>query len=256
MFQRAAQYVFLVPVEGLLRVINVECEIGEGFDDVAEQGGHLDGLVVVTETGGLVDIEFEFCVMSHVIDHAINQVILIAGPVDQKTPPGVIRVDVESARDMLGAVKTAFLGSESRAKGSFGKKGGDALFMAAAVGDWRPKRRLSGKWRAKDGGDEVASLELVKNPDILATVGRRKGSRLVVGFALETGSGLKRAMAKLNRKSADFIVLNNETALGANRTTVAILGKDGSRVNITNKTKRDVARALVQLHYSNSAPAE
>ena len=185
-----------------------------------------------------------------------DQVILIAGPVDQKTPPGVIRVDVESARDMLGAVKTAFLGSESRAKGSFGKKGGDALFMAAAVGDWRPKRRLSGKWRAKDGGDEVASLELVKNPDILATVGRRKGSRLVVGFALETGSGLKRAMAKLNRKSADFIVLNNETALGANRTTVAILGKDGSRVNITNKTKRDVARALVQLHYSNSAPAE
>jgi phosphopantothenoylcysteine decarboxylase/phosphopantothenate--cysteine ligase len=185
-----------------------------------------------------------------------DQVILIAGPVTLETPPGVTRVDVESARDMLAAVKTAFLGSESRAKGSFGKKGADALFMAAAVGDWRPKRRLSGKWRAKDGGDEVASLELVKNPDILAGVGRRKGRRLVVGFALETGSGLKRALAKLIRKSADYIVLNNETALGSNRTTVTILGKDGSRVDIKNKTKRDVARALVQLHHSSSAQAE
>ena len=165
-----------------------------------------------------------------------DKVILIAGPVNQETPAGVTRIDVESAR----------------LKGSFGKAGADALFMAAAVGDWRPKRRLSGKWRAKDDGNEVASLELVRNPDILATVGRRKGSRLVVGFALETGSGLKRALAKLNRKGADFIVLNGETALGATRTTVTILGKDGSKDCVQNRTKREVARLLVRLDHTNS----
>jgi len=181
-----------------------------------------------------------------------DKVILIAGPVNQETPAGVTRIDVESARDMLKAVKNALFGTEARLKGSFGKAGADALFMAAAVGDWRPKRRLSGKWRAKDDGNEVASLELVRNPDILATVGRRKGSRLVVGFALETGSGLKRALAKLNRKGADFIVLNGETALGATRTTVTILGKDGSKDCVQNRTKREVARLLVRLDHTNS----
>ena len=74
-FQRAAQHVFLVPVEGLLRVIDVERIIGKGFDAVAVQGGHLDRLVVVTETGGFINIEFEFVVYGHVVDHAINQVI-------------------------------------------------------------------------------------------------------------------------------------------------------------------------------------
>ncbi len=181
-----------------------------------------------------------------------DKVILIAGPVHQETPDGVTRIDVESARDMLQAVKRAFLGSESRTKGSFGKTGADALFMAAAVGDWRPKRQLSGKWRAKDGGDEVASLELVRNPDILATVGRRKGNRLVVGFALETGSGLQRAKAKLTRKGADFIVLNDETALGAKRTTVAILAKGGVSSRLQNRTKREVARTLVRLDHTDS----
>ena len=81
-FQRAAQHVFLVPVEGLLRVIDVERKIGEGFDAVAVQGGHLDRLVVVTETGGLINIEFEFVVHGHVVDHAINQVIRVARIID------------------------------------------------------------------------------------------------------------------------------------------------------------------------------
>ncbi|MDE0895422.1 MAG: phosphopantothenoylcysteine decarboxylase, partial [Planctomycetota bacterium] len=84
-----------------------------------------------------------------------DKVILIAGPVNRETPAGVTRIDVESARDMLKAVKNAFFGTETRLKGTFGKAGADALFMAAAVGDWRPKRRLSGKWRAKDDGNEV-----------------------------------------------------------------------------------------------------
>jgi phosphopantothenoylcysteine decarboxylase/phosphopantothenate--cysteine ligase len=163
-----------------------------------------------------------------------DRVVLIAGPVHLETPPGVRRIDVESARDMLAAVREEFADAE-------------ALYMAAAVADWRPKRRLAGKWRKKDDGGDRASIELVKNPDVLATVARRKGDRLVVGFALETGDGERRALAKLRRKNADYVVLNDETALGADHNTVTILGRDGSKRRIARATKRKVARALAAL---------
>ncbi|MFT4538516.1 MAG: phosphopantothenoylcysteine decarboxylase/phosphopantothenate--cysteine ligase [Planctomycetota bacterium] len=162
------------------------------------------------------------------------RVTLIAGPVGLATPERVTRVDVFSARDMLAATKAAFAEA-------------DALVMAAAVSDWRPKRRLAGKWRKKDGGSDVASLELVKNPDILATVARRKGNRLVVGFALETGDGMRRARAKLRRKNADYIVLNDPSALGAQRTSVTIIDEQGGVQPIQGKTKDAVARHLVKL---------
>lgn len=165
-----------------------------------------------------------------------DRVTLVAGPVHQDTPPGVERVDVVSARDMLAALRAAF-------------RDADALFMAAAVADWRPRRKLAGKWRKKDEKTDSAFLELVRNPDILATVARRKGRRLVVGFALETGDGVRRAMRKLERKGADYIVLNDETALAASRSTVTILGADGSSRRIEDTSKRTIARALVRLEH-------
>jgi phosphopantothenoylcysteine decarboxylase/phosphopantothenate--cysteine ligase len=146
----------------------------------------------------------------------------------------VRRIDVVSAREMLAAVRAAF--SEA-----------DALYMCAAVADWRPARRLSGKWRAKDAGSRRVSLELVRNPDILATVARRKGERLVVGFALETSSGVRRAREKMARKGADYIVLNDSSALNATRASVRILGRDGSRRELADLSKDRIARVLVGL---------
>lgn len=163
-----------------------------------------------------------------------HEVTLVAGPVHLETPRGVRRVDVVSARDMLAALRRAFAEA-------------DALFMCAAVSDWRPARRHRGKWRKKDDGSETATLELVRNPDILATLGRRKGARKVIGFALETGDGLRRARAKLVRKNADHIVLNDETALGGERTSVRILGRDGELRELRDRTKKQVARQLVAL---------
>ncbi len=162
-----------------------------------------------------------------------DHVVLIAGPVELATPPGVTRVDVVNARDMLRATREAF-------------RTADVLVMTAAVADWRPRRKRRGKWR-KEGGGESATLELVRNPDILAEVARRKGDRLVIGFALETGDGVARATRKLERKGADYVVLNDESALGADRTTVDILGRDGSRRRLERRTKRAVARVLVRL---------
>lgn len=163
-----------------------------------------------------------------------SRVTLVAGPVQLPTPEGVKRVDVVSARDMMTAVKMAFASA-------------DALFMAAAVSDFRPKRKLAGKWRKKDDGEGTASLELVRNPDILATVARAKGERLVVGFALETGDGLRRAKSKLQRKNADYIVLNDASALSGKRASVTIIGSDGSAHELKNRTKDQIAAVLVKL---------
>ncbi|MCH2104474.1 MAG: hypothetical protein MK297_10740 [Planctomycetes bacterium] len=168
-----------------------------------------------------------------------DQVTLIAGPVSLTTPKGVKRIDIESARELEVALKEAF-------------RECDALFMAAAVCDFRPLRRFRGKWRKKEAGQERASLELVSNPDILSSVTRRKGDRLVVGFALETGDGLRRAKNKLEKKRMDYVVLNGPSALNASKTTVTILGKDGSQERLADRTKRAVAKVLVEL----SAPAQ
>ncbi len=163
-----------------------------------------------------------------------DQVTLIAGPVDQPTPEGVERIDVVSARDMHKAVREAF-------------RDADVLFMCAAVGDWRPKRRLAGKWRKKDDGADSACLELVRNPDIVASVARTKGERLIVAFALETGDGLRRAQAKMRRKGTDYIVLNDASALSAARASVTILGKDGSVRRLRGRAKDRIAEVLVGL---------
>ena len=160
-----------------------------------------------------------------------HAVTLVAGPVDLPTPKGVERIDVESAREMLAACRKAFTIA-------------DVLIMAAAVADWRPARAKPGKWRAKDGGRERTTLELVRNPDILATLAARKGKRFVCGFALETGSGERRARAKLVRKRLDAIVLNDASALHAERTRVLLLRRDGRRRALAG-SKAQVARALV-----------
>ena len=164
------------------------------------------------------------------------KVTLVAGPVSLPTPDGVTRVDVVSARDMLAAVRDAFAEA-------------DALFMSAAVSDWRPRRKLAGKWRKKDDGSRSASLELVRNPDILASVARQKGPRLVVGFALETGDGIRRAKAKMRRKGTDYVVLNDASALSGDRASVTVLGVDGSVRELRNRTKDEIAEALVGLSH-------
>jgi phosphopantothenoylcysteine decarboxylase / phosphopantothenate---cysteine ligase len=161
-----------------------------------------------------------------------HAVTLVAGPVSLPTPARVERIDVESAREMLAACRKAF-------------RIADVLIMAAAVADWRPVRVLPGKWRAKDAGAARATLALVRNPDILATLAARKGRRLVCGFALETGQGERRARAKLARKNLDWIVLNGATALNSERTSVLLLDADGGRRRISGD-KRSVAAALVR----------
>ena len=162
-----------------------------------------------------------------------HEVTLIAGPVCLATPKGVERIDVVSAREMLAVLRERF-------------KDSDALIMAAAVADFRPRRRLRGKWKAKeDGGDP--SIDLVENPDLLKTVARRKGERKVVAFALETSQGKRRARAKMAAKNADWIVLNGAEALGGDRTSVTLMDRAGNELELLDRAKVQVARVVIGL---------
>ncbi len=163
-----------------------------------------------------------------------HEVILIAGPVSLATPKGAKRVDVVSARDMLAALRQHFPSA-------------DALFMAAAVADYRPRTRRRGKWKVKQDGQEHISLPLVRNPDLLASVARRKGPRTVVAFALETSEGPRRALAKLKAKNADYIVLNGPQALNGNRTSARLLDGTGEIGRWDACSKSVLARKLVRL---------
>lgn len=163
-----------------------------------------------------------------------HRVTLIAGPVHQETPPGVERIDVVSALDMLDALEQHFPAA-------------DAIFMAAAVADFRPARTLDGKWKKKEEGGGDAVLELVENPDLLATITANKGARTVIAFALETGDGLNRAAKKLVRKNADFIVLNGASALNAATSSVTLLDADGVVWSLDGAPKEETASRLVQL---------
>ena len=162
------------------------------------------------------------------------EVALVAGPIDLPTPRGVRRIDVETAAQMLAACRREFARC-------------DALFMSAAVADWRPQRRRRTKWRKPVDLGASATLDLVRNPDILRLLARRKAGRLVVGFALETGNGLQRAREKLVEKGADYIVLNGPAALRARRTSATLIGRDGVVARLDDCTKEKLARVLVDL---------
>ncbi|MFZ1742768.1 MAG: phosphopantothenoylcysteine decarboxylase, partial [Pontixanthobacter sp.] len=160
------------------------------------------------------------------------RVTLIAGPVYLDTPPGVDRVDVESAREMADWVKKSLPA--------------DVAIMVAAVSDWRSKE-VSGE-KIKKRGSAPPALMLTENPDILATTasgGKRPG--LLIGFAAETQDVVENAKIKLKRKGVDWIVANDVSGdvMGGDQNRVHIVTKHGVD-NLENMPKDAVARALIE----------
>jgi phosphopantothenoylcysteine decarboxylase/phosphopantothenate--cysteine ligase len=140
-------------------------------------------------------------------------VTLVAGPVTVPAPAGVRRVDVETAREMAAAVEAALPA--------------DIAVMVAAVADWRTEA-AGQKLKKEKGG--LPSLELVENPDILATVsGHARRPRLVVGFAAETETTVANAARKRARKGCDWIVANDVSGdvMGGDANTVHLVTAEG-----------------------------
>ncbi|WP_293880127.1 bifunctional phosphopantothenoylcysteine decarboxylase/phosphopantothenate--cysteine ligase CoaBC [Sphingomonas sp.] len=122
-----------------------------------------------------------------------GRVTLVAGPVALETPAGVIRIDVETAREMAAAVEAALPA--------------DVAIMVAAVADWRSN---AAPLKIKKQDQSPAPLALVQNPDILAALANNaRRPQLLIGFAAETDHVLDHAKAKLDRKGCDWIIAND-----------------------------------------------
>ncbi len=138
------------------------------------------------------------------------QVTLISGPVALPAPAGVTIHYVESAQDMLEASSAAF-------------EDADIAFFAAAVADVRPAKPANKKLKKGVNDEELSTIQLVENPDILKTLGLKKNLQVVVGFAAETHDVVENANKKLKKKNADMIVANE---VGADKT----FGKDDDEI--------------------------
>ncbi|NBC36549.1 bifunctional phosphopantothenoylcysteine decarboxylase/phosphopantothenate--cysteine ligase CoaBC [Novosphingobium sp. FSY-8] len=165
------------------------------------------------------------------------QVTLIAGPVQLPTPPGVTRVNVESARQMADAVQSALPA--------------DVAVMVAAVADWRVADAATQKLK-KDGTGQIPPLYLVENPDILAGLcADPRRPRLVVGFAAETQDVIPHAQSKLIRKGADWIIANDvsgapgNSVMGGDRNAVHIVSASGVE-SLPDAPKPAIASAIVE----------
>jgi phosphopantothenoylcysteine decarboxylase/phosphopantothenate--cysteine ligase len=159
--------------------------------------------------------------------------ILISGPTSLEAPNGAQRIDVRTAEEMLRAVNENF------------ERATIAIF-AAAVADYRPAKSFDQKIKREK---EALTITLEPNADILATVARNKGNRMVVGFAAETERVAENARKKLTAKNADIIVANDVTAEGAgfdvDTNVVTLFSRDGRDLALPRMSKTEVAQRIL-----------
>ena len=161
------------------------------------------------------------------------KVVLVAGPVSLTCTESIQRVDVESCKEMYEAAVGEFPNC-------------DAAILCAAVADFRPETIAEQK--IKRVGDELL-LKLKPTQDIAATIGTMKGEgQRIVAFALETNEEESNAQRKLEKKNADFIVLNSTripgTTFQADDNQITIINKEGKK-SYAKKPKTEVARDII-----------
>lgn len=161
-------------------------------------------------------------------------VTLISGPVALRTPDGVKRIDIISSGELYDAVDSHYDNC-------------DILIMAAAPADFTPSSRAVHKIKKRDL--ERISLELLPERDILASMGAKKGERVLIGFAAETENLLENAVLKLEKKHLDMIAANDITASGAgfqsDTNSVTLIFSSGTVKDSGLLSKMDVADWLL-----------
>lgn len=160
-------------------------------------------------------------------------VSLISGPSSLTPPSAVHFVSVRTSEEMHNAVLEA-------------SKGADALIMAAAVADYRPAKKSSEKIKKKD---DRMTLELIKNPDILGDLAKKRPCRLIVGFAAETENLLENASRKIKEKKPDLIIANDVSQEGAGFDTdtnrIYIIDKSGVVEKTDKLPKNEIAGIIL-----------
>jgi phosphopantothenoylcysteine decarboxylase / phosphopantothenate---cysteine ligase len=161
------------------------------------------------------------------------QVILVSGPTNLTPPPGVKSQSVRTACEMHEAVVREY-------------EKADVVIKAAAVSDYRPSQFIPYKVKKTE---DVQTVELVRNPDILAELGQRKGKRVLVGFAAETEDLLANAQRKVQAKHLDMIVANDVGRAGigfqSDENKVLILHDDGRIEDLPLMSKLQLAHVIL-----------
>ena len=185
--------------------------------------------IITNRSSGKMGFALARCAYFHGAD-----VSLIAGPNELNPPPGIRYQAVVTAQEMEQAVLDNL-------------KDTDIVIANAAVSDYRSKTVL---FRKMKKGEKSLKMELVSNPDILAGIGKKKGKKLLVGFAVETDNEIKHARDKLQSKNLDMIVLNNPVEDGAgfgeNTNRVTLIKRRGKPKDLPLMTKDEVAEAVLE----------
>jgi len=159
-----------------------------------------------------------------------HRVTLVSGPVAIAPPPGVMVIQVETGAEMSRETKRAF-------------KSADAAILCAAVCDYRPAKAFKRKQPKSTNG---LSLLLVPTEDIAASLGKIKEDRITIGFALEDHDGPAHALAKMQRKRFDAIVLNDLGNLGGDRASAVFMTADGEREVWPPVSKAQMGRRIIR----------
>jgi phosphopantothenoylcysteine decarboxylase / phosphopantothenate---cysteine ligase len=160
-----------------------------------------------------------------------HEVVVVSGPVEVEYPATARVVPVISTEDMLAAAAKEF-------------ETCDGLIGAAAPCDYRPVRVES--YKIPKTGQPI-DLHLVETDDVVATLGAKKGTRWVVGFALETEDHRLRALAKLERKFCDLMISNGTQAISATDNEVEVLTPAGEVIATIAGPKDDVASKILTI---------
>ena len=164
------------------------------------------------------------------------EVTLVCGPVSIKTEnPNINRVDVVSAKEMCNKCVNLFADT-------------DIAILSAAVADYAPTTCSESKIKREK--TDSMTIELVKNPDIAATLGKMKSdSQMLVGFALETDNEKENAIRKINNKNLDWIVLNSlkdkEAGFQKDTNKITMLSRIGQEIPFDAKLKTEVAKDII-----------
>jgi phosphopantothenoylcysteine decarboxylase/phosphopantothenate--cysteine ligase len=171
-----------------------------------------------------------FALVQAALDRGAH-VVLVTGPTSLAPPAAAELHGVRSAQEMQQAIETAL----PRV---------DAVVMTAAVADYRPKQAAKSKLKKQPGQTEM-TIELVRNPDILATLGsKRKGKRpVLVGFAMETHDVVAYGKKKLADKRCDLIVANSAEVFDRDDTQATLIAKEGQE-DLPPMTKLELANRI------------
>ena len=159
------------------------------------------------------------------------EVTLVSGPTNLSVPDGLKEfISVDSAIQMYEKVDEKF-------------KDTNIFIACAAVADYRPKEYQDKKIKKSDLN---LTIELVRNPDILFEMGKKKENQLLVGFAAETNNIIENALKKLEKKNLDMIVANNASTMGTDTNSIEIIRKDRSSTVINQKSKIELAYDILK----------